>query len=355
MKTNNSKKIVVSVLALAMGAGVAGSISGSMAWYQYSTRATAQIQGVSAGTTRNLQVRIADGTYGEDGDWVQDLSVEAINAYVLKLYENNNPTSIKLNPATISTSDKKNDSALATRPIPNSENTELDFRGHPVYQYGDLPKAGKTYGEGTATIFNYVEIPLQFRVLDNGKDVVKTVYLVDANFLDANGTGEDITSALRVHISNGTNNYLLSKGTASTNISGALDLNKNNVLDRDGFTGEDTDATAKLINYGNNTASTLVEPTADQILKQASFKASELVADNTDAFAFANKTHPLGDTVIAAENPENQTYLNVKLVIWLEGWSVLDNETGAAGNLWDDKYIGSDFKLQFRFACEANS
>ena len=355
MKTYNAKKVVVSVLALAMGAGIAGSISGSIAWYQYSTRTTAQLQGVSAGTSRNLQVRIADNSYGQDGDWVQDLSVEDINAYVLNLYNENNPTSIKLNPATIQTSNKANNSALAERNDGTelAPNNVLDFRGHPVYQYGDLPKAGKTFGEGTATSFNYVQIPLQFRVIEDGNDIQKAVYLVDANFLKGSNQSEDITSALRVHISNGTENYLMSKATASTNVSGALDLNKNNKLDRDEFTGADTLETANIINYGNKAASATTAPTGEQILKQASFTADQLVANDDDAFVFTNKTHPLGNTV-AKVQAGDQTYLNVTLTIWLEGWSELDNATGAAGNLWDDKYIGSDFKLQFRFACEAD-
>ena len=58
MKINN-KKIIVSTLALAMGAALAGSISGSVAWYQYSTRASAQIAGSAAGTARNLYVKSA--------------------------------------------------------------------------------------------------------------------------------------------------------------------------------------------------------------------------------------------------------------------------------------------------------
>ena len=63
MKTYNAKKVVVSVLALAMGAGIAGSISGSIAWYQYSTRTTAQLQGVSAGTDRPADGRALRSQY----------------------------------------------------------------------------------------------------------------------------------------------------------------------------------------------------------------------------------------------------------------------------------------------------
>ena len=62
MKINN-KKIIVSTLALAMGAALAGSISGTVAWYQYSTRAPAEFLGVAAHCTENIELRIkATGT-----------------------------------------------------------------------------------------------------------------------------------------------------------------------------------------------------------------------------------------------------------------------------------------------------
>ena len=59
MKIN--KKVMVTTLALAMGAALAGSISGSVAWYQYSTRASAQLTGTSVGTSRNLQIALKPG------------------------------------------------------------------------------------------------------------------------------------------------------------------------------------------------------------------------------------------------------------------------------------------------------
>ena len=68
MKTQNKKKIVVSALAIAMGAALAGSISGSVAWYQYSTKAAVQFTGTSIGTEGRLQVKL--GTSGEYKQYV---------------------------------------------------------------------------------------------------------------------------------------------------------------------------------------------------------------------------------------------------------------------------------------------
>ena len=119
MKTNSKKKILVSTLALAMGAGLAGSISGSVAWYQYSTRTTAQLQGVSAGTTRNLQVRLGtDENHNTAGDWKQDLSVADINAFLGIGPNNNNtddlPNALALNPVTNRTENGAKNEALGT-------------------------------------------------------------------------------------------------------------------------------------------------------------------------------------------------------------------------------------------------
>ena len=349
MKTYNAKKVVVSVLALAMGAGIAGSISGSIAWYQYSTRTTAQLQGVSAGTTRNLQLRIKQNGLGAEDGWLQDLSVEDLNAYLgISSTDDEKPDVLKLNPVTNQTTGNAKDAALT------------GFKGHPVYQYPTLPDAAQTIGTGEEKVWNYVTIPLQFRLVDNNgsgdKLVAKNVYLVDANFNDlrtgaALTNNADITPALRVHISNGTNNYLAANTAESTNVSGALDLNNNNLIDRQSFTGKDSD-TEKIVNYGgadqNQTDPALVVPTA-----QESYKVSDLIANDNDAFHFTGGVS-LGSTVATVDQGE-QTYLEVNLVIWLEGWqTVADPASTASAALWKVKYSGSDFGLQFRFACEAD-
>lgn len=348
MKTYNAKKVVVSVLALAMGAGIAGSISGSIAWYQYSTRTTAQLQGVSAGTTRNLQLRIKKNGLGAEDGWLQDLSVEDLNAYLgIDSTDDHKPDVLKLNPVTNQTTGNAKDAALT------------GFKGHPVYQYPTLPDAAATIGDGEEKVWNYVTIPLQFRLVDNNgsgdKLVAKNVYLVDANFNDLreqNSENADITPALRVHISNGTNNYLAAKTAESTNVSGALDINKNDLIDRQSFTGKDLE-TEKIVNYGgadqDQTDVNEIVPTA-----QKSYKVSDLVANDDDAFHFTGGVS-LGSTVASTQDPNDQTYLEVNLVIWLEGWqTVTDPASTASAALWKVKYSGSDFGLQFRFACEAD-
>ena len=341
MKTNSKKKILVSTLALAMGAGLAGSISGSVAWYQYSTRTTAQLQGVSAGTTRNLQIRV-----GSTGTWKQDLAVSDIKTYLDTLVTGDSkPTATKLTPVTNQTSDLSADAALT------------GFKGHPVYQYNSLPAIDAAVVQaGANSTFNYIQIPLQFRVQDNGHDIAKDVYLVDAIFGDTNNTDSvDVTPAIRVHITDGTNNALLADTATSTNVSGALDLNNNHAEDRFGFTGADN--SGFFVNYGKGTDDHAQEiDDLDNITPDAqlSYKVEEgvdkLLANDADAYDF------VGGKVLGTTHAEaqSQTYLELTLTIWLEGWAELGAES-AESNLWSSDYSGLTFDLGLRFACEADA
>ena len=53
----SKNKIIVSTLALAMGAALAGSVSGTVAWFQYSTRAQAAFIGTSAHCSEMLEIK----------------------------------------------------------------------------------------------------------------------------------------------------------------------------------------------------------------------------------------------------------------------------------------------------------
>ena len=55
MKKN---RLIVPALTLLAGLTLAGSISGTIAWYQYSTRANGAYLGMSGGTPGNLQLRL---------------------------------------------------------------------------------------------------------------------------------------------------------------------------------------------------------------------------------------------------------------------------------------------------------
>ena len=76
MKMNN-KKIIVSTLALAMGAALAGSVSGTVAWFQYSTRAQAAYIGATAHCSEALEVKAVGK---ESSTWGTDLKAKDVVA-----------------------------------------------------------------------------------------------------------------------------------------------------------------------------------------------------------------------------------------------------------------------------------
>lgn len=71
-----SKKLIVPAFTLLAGVSLVGSISGTIAWYQYSTRANVSYIGSSAGTIGNLQVRLADG------EWGTQISYQDVRTYL---------------------------------------------------------------------------------------------------------------------------------------------------------------------------------------------------------------------------------------------------------------------------------
>lgn len=62
------------------GMSLVGSIFGTVAWYQYSTRATASIMGSDAAVSENLQITLGNGT--TDANWKADLTRNDIYNYM---------------------------------------------------------------------------------------------------------------------------------------------------------------------------------------------------------------------------------------------------------------------------------
>ena len=260
MKINN-KKITIVSLALAMGAALAGSVSGSVAWYQYSTRAAAQMTGTSAGTSRNLQISL-DGS-----SWAQ---------FVDKGAQDLTPVSA----------------------IVGTDGGVSSFVGHPVYQYAKLP----------AVTEGYLEYSLYLQCLDADKtnttphQVAKDVYVTKFDIVNLAGD-DDITSAVRVAIE-GDSKKVYSVAGGDTLTSGQLDLNYNGV--KDTLELNQADAGTDKITYASDPAQA----------KYTSVAASSIVAEFEDPY-----TVPDGATKIISTSADAAVELKVK--VWVEGWQEL--------------------------------
>ena len=208
MKINN-KKVIISTLALAMGAALAGSISGSVAWYQYSTRATASLSGVAAGTSRNLQI---SATVANDS-WGWDLQ----------------NSDLVLGDATQTGDLQPVGGVIGAHNVPDT----TKFTGFGVRQYA-LPDAEAK---------DYLNFDIYLRSVkeDNSLEAVD-IYLETFNVTFAAGANAKLDSALRIAIikdEQADGNLVLSKTAHETVTAGKLDLNNDDLADRDIFEADD--------------------------------------------------------------------------------------------------------------------
>lgn len=313
MKTRKTKLAAI-MLSSARGLAFIGSIGGTIAWYQYSTLATAAVSGSSAKCTENLQVAV--GT-GEGLTFKSSLTTNDISNYLK---------------TTRAEADKETVTVLKPVTAGNQEqNAELnDLKSNPVYQHGpytDWEDAVNT---------DYVTFPLTFRVLDidgNSSNSSNTLLNRDSKLGLSDITIEgkdvagneaegktDISSAIRVHFSskdgNADVNRLVSKDGGETVTHGPLDLN--------GDGADDTMAkyewdTGTAIDYGSAGST------------ETSYSASDMSTKSD-----GNYTNYIG--VI----PANQT-LTVNVTIFREGWQVLEGSTTA---IWDaTKVIGANYRV----------
>ena len=313
MKTRKTKLAAI-LLSSARGLAFIGSIGGTIAWYQYSTLATAAVSGSSAKCTENLQVAV--GT-GEGLTFKSSLTTNDIANYLKTTRAKADQDTVTvLKPVTAGNQDK---------------NAELNgLKSNPVYQHGP-------YTDWEAAVnTDYVTFPLTFRVLDIDGNSGNTLLNRDSKLGLSDITIEgkdvagneaegktDISSAIRVHFSsqNGAAdvNRLVSKTGVETVTHGPLDLNGDGADDTMAKYEWDNSSTA--IDYGS----------ADS--KETSYSALKISEKDTDGINYKNYIGVI---------PANQT-LTVNVTIFREGWQVLEGSTTAIWNA--TKVIGANYRV----------
>ena len=378
MKTTSKKKIVVSTLAIAMGAALAGSISGSVAWYQYSTKAAAQITGTSAGTIGELQIqgrKIGASTFNGGGvDNKVDLGADQFKP--MSMY--------------VDSSD------------------DVHYVHAPIYQ----KEAGVEYDSSTETI-PYVEYELQFKFEHRTgaatTQIERAVYLSYFEIAKARDASEDLSAAVRVELIDKDGNQLafLSKNSGETVVTeGELDLNGNGELDTDYWDCTDVETTAAEagdalaadeagasgVTYYTREVSTAGEgylndgsyaytkvneiPATHDAdlyypLNEEGVDGGELihyVNEATDGLSYTVDAHD--DVVISSGyNPYDIEAISadaakalvstktgtawsdsLKVRVWLEGWALLGTPASAS---WSEDFINQNFNINMQFACSA--
>ena len=307
----NKAKLLVGTLAIASVAATVGSISGTVAWFQYSTRVTAAYSGAAAHVSDNLQIRLhreaanlaaEDAGYNvaADAGWSADLTRAMINDYIANVRGAN--TDHNLRPVT-------SGNALANGGIATS------FYSTPVYQ-----KSGAyTSNWGNASEkSDYIVLPMQLRVLsDNGTATSfpegKKIYLTDLTVEGVeSATKKDISNALRVSF-DATNDATFSVQGEDVDTHGYLDLNGDG--EDDLVEGYEWQTNRGKFSYGGDAAiekTTKIEVAQDE---------NGLIADDTSASDFIGKE--LGETAATG-------IFDVTVRIYLEGWQKLEDAELAA-------------------------
>ncbi len=324
MKKN---RLVVSALSLLIGVTLVGSVSGTIAWYQYSTRANVTHLVMSGGTKGNLQFRVKNKN-GSTGKWFTRFVGNDISSYM-----QTNGYATDIQPVT---------------PGGIAKNAALgDFYKNPIAGYGPY-SAWKKASEA-----NYFKLDLQFRYVveektDSAPGVFesKEVYLTDNFHLEAsvnNPAGKaDITDAVRIHIStNDDINRLISKNGGTLNTYAHLDLD-----------GDGEDDVPYEYDFGGNNNSGKVTYGKDGS-KQESYAArvdDGILVETNDEDLDLDKLDLDGVSkgkAIGLTKTSPDSYLEATITIWVEGWQEFANSS-----IWNDEYIGSMFDIKFEFATD---
>ena len=390
MKLNKTKFIIAALITCST-IGLAGSISSTIAWYQYSTRVSAVYLGASAGAKGNLKIRIKGTT-----DWHNDLTHVDVQNYLSEQNIGQAVTPITSGPMNA-------DDAIKT-----NNNGEKVFYQNPD---GGVPTERVEYDNQSWKVADdsmYVSIPLElsFQKEDtNGLSFLeKDVYISDLliqgdwrNKQDLNNKKEDLSGSIRVHLSSyqssdqsqnhsdTTLNRLISKDGGTILTEGFLDLDGDGDLDEyisgpsgaNYHFGNEDDTNRHYTVYGkgtqtsycnkydiqNSSYQTLQDQTVNEKIYPSvveSIPETNILKEDSFEFVKEGETNPtskrIGKTV-AFDDMANEAYLNVVMTIWIEGWEPLPSPTNSDPNakspIWKPSdYIGSMFDVGITFAVQ---
>ena len=409
------KRVIVPTLSICLGAAIVGSISGTVAWYQYSTRVSAAYLGTSAGTAGNLKLRIKGTNTATNDAWVNSLTKDDISAYL-----ESKGLGEKIIPITAGNLDA--DAAIRTynaEEDPNEEpNMKPLFFKNPIRSFEErVDYSSSSWLKAEQSM--YIQIPLEVAFIEfDGEEkgeedkeyLEKDVYISDlliqedwSNTSDPESLKKDLSSAVRVHISSyrdddesqdhaeSSFNRLISRDGGAILTEGYLDLDGDDhddtYIDGDkaaqyGFgNSSEIAANTKKVIYGegiqtayiadvNKVENSSYKNLADEDVPQTIYPAvtksvgDSMVLDDTDfEYTKEGASEPtskcIGTTIGYDKTKENweHEYLNVTLTIWLEGWQSLPAPTLADPNavspIWNAAdYIGSMFDIGIQFAVQ---
>lgn len=346
------RKAIISSLALLAGASLIGSVTGTIAWYQYSISAQVALEGTTAHCSKLLQISIDDGDNDVSNNvWGNDFGTGDL-------------PNLPFSPVT--TGEINKDDPLSLKTI--YEDDHVTPKATSLFYAAPSLLQGEYDNWLLAADDSYV----QFSILVKVKDIDKTesnlandVYLTDLTIQDASNSNVDLSSAIRVHFSvespnSQSKNFLFAKDVEETEVGGFLDMDGNKELDYAGYEWEPHPCL-----YGGGTVIPITETnptTGEEVvigydvnpLMQYSYTStdSNIIASETREGDIVGGT-PLGKT---SANPNE--YLKITVTIWLEGWSPLLQGVAETthNSVWDNKeYLEKSFNVGMTFGVKLHT
>ena len=312
MKTPILKKLIIPSFVLLIGGSLAGTVSSTVAWFQYATRAQVAYVGGLSHCSKLLKISVDNGAH-----WGSDY------------YQNDMASHIQGN-----------------KLIPIT--TGVQLKNAALDKFYKQPEAGLggTYDHWLeANSSNYARFEILVKSVDvDGADtetrLVNDVYINKLVIEDdsTNGTGSDLSDSIRVHLavtsSTGTSNFLFAKSVTETVVGGTLDLNDDGKIDK------------SLDSWGVDDCIYGVEGG-----KQTSYKINDtsVISEDLD--------NPSGVSI----GKTGDVDMRIVVTTWIEGWSKLDHglENNASGEtdtpIWDPtSYIGKQFNVGIRLGVKSH-
>lgn len=354
-------KIILSSLIALVGFTVATSVTSTLAWFQYATRATVAYTGTSAHCSKLLNISVDGGT-----SWGTDIRSSSL------------PTA-KFAPITTGEQDK--DSALPTQTVvteyeddgvtPKTTVTKSRFYASPDYRQG-------LYSNWLiAEDDNYLQFEVLIKLADVNENygtssqtyLANDVYLTDLTIQNAGSN--DLAESVRVHFAstyydnNGDEqhkNFLFAKSATSTDVGGFLDINTDGIQDTASgydwgelclYGGADgTPVISNVLDDHDN----VIGKKLDNPLQQTSY-----ASDDDTIIAADDKGVLSGGTSFGKTSATGDQYMKVVVTIWLEGWSELHrgsdgnyNETDSS--VWDSaSYAAKQFNVGMTFGVQLHT
>lgn len=362
MKKFNTTKLLFALLGIATFTSLAGTVSGTLAWYAYSTRAALSYTGTSIAKTAQLQIGVVSPVavnYTASDKIVEDQDLSDANHHYYFAPVGTGLTSAVLNKYLIA------NGYASTSLVPATSGTYV--RGDTFsLKTAPNPDQGIIDNSVAAPNEHFAYFQFVFRIAKNssGNPIYaddQELWLTDAEAHASYANGGNVSSALRIYVDRGANyenNFIFhptANAIGSTKVGGLLDLDGDGYYDYNnageetlygqytssaGLSGEGYDLSEGIVDIngsGASTADTFTAAHAPSIkyysslsgcgIKTASYESISSIAPKTSNGKLENydEDHP---TSICKTDANDNHLARVNMTVYLEGWdfSVVDEE-----------------------------